>query len=84
MADYQLNQPGPTIQQAIDIALQTQSLLSQEATARINGDNQRATIAQLEADRKGSGGGGAVRHHGAGDGRDESCYRRGRVAANAD
>ncbi|MBO4924493.1 MAG: hypothetical protein J5382_10285 [Bacteroidales bacterium] len=50
MADYQLNQPGPTIQQAIDIALQTQSLLSQEATARINGDNQRATIAQLEAE----------------------------------
>lgn len=50
MAEYQLNQSGPTIQDAIDIALQVQSLLQQEATARQAGDAARATTAALEAE----------------------------------
>jgi len=50
MADYQLNQPGPTVQQAIDKALEIEQELQQEATARQNGDAARATTAALDAE----------------------------------
>ncbi len=50
MADYQLRQPGPTIQEAIDIALNTTNLIQQEAVARQQADAQLATKAELQAE----------------------------------
>ena len=48
MADYQLRQPGPTIQEAIDIALNTTNLIQQEAVARQQAEALLATIAALD------------------------------------
>ena len=50
MADYQLQQSGPTIQEAINIALGVQSQISQEATARENADALLATKTALAAE----------------------------------
>ena len=50
MADYQLNQTGPTVQQAIDKALAIQGLLDQETAARIAADALLATKTELQGE----------------------------------
>jgi len=50
MADYQLNQNGPTVQQAIDKALEIEQELQQEASAREQADALLATKTELAAE----------------------------------
>ena len=50
MADYQLQQSGPTIQEAINIALGVQAQISQEATARQNADALLASKTELQSE----------------------------------
>ena len=50
MADYQLTHPGPTVQQALDIALGVEQQISQEAAAREAADALLATKTELAAE----------------------------------
>lgn len=50
MANYQLNQPGATIQEAIDIALRIQTDLSSETAAREAADALLASKTELQAE----------------------------------
>lgn len=50
MADYQLRQPGATIQEAIDIALRIQTDLSSETAAREAADALLASKTELQAE----------------------------------
>lgn len=50
MANYQLNQPGPTIQGAIDIALRIRTDLSSEIAAREAADALLASKTELQAE----------------------------------
>lgn len=50
MADYQLNQNGPTVQQAIDKALEIEQELQQEAHTREQADALLATKTELAAE----------------------------------
>lgn len=50
MAEYQLTQTGPTVQQAINKALEVQGLLDQETAAREAADALLASKAELQAE----------------------------------
>lgn len=51
MAEYQLSQSGPTVQEAINIALEVTALLQQEVAARQAGDAANASAEALAAER---------------------------------